>query len=48
MLTTIKQHSRKQKPPWLKRRLPTGPDFEQVKTLVNKGGLHTVCQEAKC
>ena len=48
MFTTIKQHSRKQKPPWLKRRLPTGPDFEQVKTLVNKGGLHTVCQEAKC
>jgi lipoyl synthase len=48
MLTTIKQHSRKQKPLWLKRRLPTGPDFEQVKALVNKGGLHTVCQEAKC
>jgi len=48
MLTTIKQHSRKQKPPWLKRRLPTGPDFERVKALINKGGLHTVCQEAKC
>ena len=37
-----------QKPPWLKRRLPTGPDFERVKALINKGGLHTVCQEAKC
>jgi len=48
MLTTKKQNNRVQKPSWLKRRLPTGPDFEQVKTLVNKGGLHTVCQEAKC
>jgi len=48
MITTIKQHSRVQKPSWLKRRLPTGPDFEQVKALINKGGLHTVCQEAKC
>ncbi len=36
------------KPPWLKRRLPTGPDYEQVKSLVKDGGLHTVCQEAKC
>jgi len=37
-----------QKPSWLKRRLPTGPDYERVKALINKGGLHTVCQEAKC
>ncbi|MGO9376079.1 MAG: lipoyl synthase [Syntrophobacteraceae bacterium] len=36
------------KPHWLKRRLPTGPDYEQVKSLVKDGGLHTVCQEAKC
>ena len=48
MITTIKQNDRVQKPPWLKRRLPTGPDFERVKALINKGGLHTVCQEAKC
>ncbi|MDY6793549.1 MAG: lipoyl synthase [Thermodesulfobacteriota bacterium] len=48
MLTTIKQHKRKQKPPWLKRHLPTGPDYEQIKALITKGGLHTVCQEAKC
>jgi len=48
MLTTIKQNSRVQKPSWLKRRLPTGSDYERVKTLINKDGLHTVCQEAKC
>jgi len=44
----IQPKVRIQKPPWLKRRLPTGPDFERVKALINKGGLHTVCQEAKC
>ncbi len=36
------------KPPWLKKRLPSGPDFESVKVVINKSRLHTVCQEAKC
>ena len=36
------------KPPWLKRRLPTGPAYESVRALLKKGGLHTVCQEAQC
>lgn len=36
------------KPPWLKRRLPSGPDYEHIRALVSKGQLHTVCQEAKC
>ncbi len=36
------------KPVWLRRRLPTGPDYGQVRSLINKGQLHTVCQEAKC
>jgi lipoic acid synthetase len=38
----------KQKPPWLKRRLPTGPSYESVRQLIKKSRLHTVCQEAKC
>jgi lipoate synthase len=37
-----------QKPDWLKRRLPTGPAFEQIKGLIGRDRLHTVCQEAKC
>jgi lipoic acid synthetase len=37
-----------QKPPWLRRRLPTGPVYEQVRSLLQKGCLHTVCQEARC
>ena len=39
---------RTKKPEWLRRRLPTGPDFEHIRKLVDKGQLHTVCQEAKC
>ena len=36
------------KPAWLKRRLPSGPEYEQVRNLLNEVRLHTVCQEAKC
>lgn len=36
------------KPHWLKRSLPTGPAYENVRSLLNKSRLHTVCQEAKC
>lgn len=38
----------KAKPKWLKRKLPTGPEFERVRGLLRNGRLHTVCQEAKC
>ena len=37
-----------QKPDWLRRRLPTGPEFEKVRGMLQKDRLHTVCQEAKC
>ena len=36
------------KPGWLKKRLPTGPAYENVKNLIGKDRLHTVCQEARC
>lgn len=36
------------KPPWLTRRLPTAPEYEEIRTLIRKGRLHTVCQEAQC
>ena len=37
-----------QKPRWLKKRLPTGPEYEKVKQLIDEDRLHTVCQEARC
>ena len=36
------------KPDWLKRRLPTGETFNQIREIIEAGRLHTVCQEAKC
>lgn len=39
---------RAQKPPWLRRRLPSGPTFEQTRRRMRRSRLHTVCQEAQC
>jgi lipoic acid synthetase len=36
------------KPPWLKMKMPAGPDYQRLLTLVNEQNLHTVCQSAKC
>jgi lipoyl synthase len=36
------------KPPWIKTRLRTGPEYTALKQLVRREGLHTVCEEAGC
>ena len=36
------------RPDWLKVKLPTGDNYSDVKTLMRKQKLHTVCEEAKC
>lgn len=36
------------KPSWLKRRLPSGPEFERTRRRIQQQNLHTVCQEAQC
>ncbi|CAG35025.1 lipoyl synthase [Desulfotalea psychrophila] len=36
------------KPKWLRRSLPTGPEYEKIRTLLKGSGLTTVCQEAQC
>lgn len=36
------------KPKWLKRSLPTGPEYEKMRQLLKNNHLHTVCQEAQC
>lgn len=38
----------KRRPDWLKVRLPTGPEYQEVRELVESHALHTVCQEARC
>ncbi len=36
------------KPPWIKTRLRMGPQYAELKNLVRREGLHTVCEEAGC
>ncbi len=36
------------KPPWLKVKLPTGETHREVSELIQRQGLHTVCQSAHC
>lgn len=36
------------KPPWIKVQARMGPEFTQLRGLVQREGLHTVCQEAGC
>src|ERR1700730_5145639 len=36
------------KPPWIKTRARMGPEYTELKTLVRREGLHTVCEEAGC
>jgi lipoyl synthase len=36
------------KPPWLKVRLQTGPNYQELKGIMRGRSLHTVCEEAMC
>lgn len=36
------------KPPWIKTRARMGPEYSELKNLVRREGLHTVCEEAGC
>src|SRR5258708_17868149 len=35
-------------PPWIKVKAAMGPQFTHLRGLVQREGLHTVCQEAGC
>lgn len=39
---------RRQKPDWLKIKLPTGFNYRQVKQIVEGNQLHTICSSGKC
>jgi lipoyl synthase len=36
------------KPEWIKTRAKMGPEYTELRALVKREGLHTVCQEAGC
>src|SRR5687768_4139728 len=36
------------KPPWIKTKATMGPEYTELKSLVKREGLHTVCESAGC
>jgi lipoic acid synthetase len=45
---TIYYMERRQKPGWLKIKLPTGSNYRQVKQIVEGNHLHTICSSGRC
>lgn len=39
---------RKRKPKWIRAKLPGGGQYGELRSLVDRHALHTVCEEAKC
>ena len=35
-------------PPWIRARVPSGPNYTELKRLMRDLELHTVCEEAQC
>ncbi len=44
----IKEIPRTPKPDWLKVRVPAGENFSNIRSIIDKHKLHTVCGEARC
>lgn len=45
---TVKKTIHKRLPPWLKRDVGKSENVASIKRILRRGGLHTVCEEAKC
>ena len=39
---------RRKKPDWLRVKLPTGPEYKKVRTIVDSNKLHTICESGNC
>ena len=39
---------RRKKPDWLRVKLPTGPEYRKVRTIVDANKLHTICESGNC
>jgi lipoic acid synthetase len=44
----LEKKKRVKKPTWLRAKLPSGPEYGNVRGIVDKNQLHTVCQSAQC
>ena len=44
----VQARLRGRKPPWLRAKLPGGPGYQRLRTIIDEHKLHTVCESAKC
>ena len=42
------KQARRKKPDWLRVKLPIGPNYKKVRSLVDEYELHTICQSGNC
>ncbi|HEX7009638.1 MAG TPA: lipoyl synthase, partial [Phycisphaeraceae bacterium] len=42
------QFVKRRKPDWLRARLPGGPGYQRLRSIIDEHSLHTVCESAKC
>ncbi|MEL6972978.1 MAG: lipoyl synthase [Bacteroidota bacterium] len=42
------KQARRKKPDWLRVKLPIGPNYKKVRSLVDEYDLHTICQSGSC
>ncbi len=42
------KEKRRKKPDWLRVKLPIGPNYKKVRSLVDEYDLHTICQSGNC
>ena len=47
-IASVQPQAIKQKPPWLRIKLHNNPRVNEMRVLIKKQKLHTVCEEAKC
>ncbi|MDO7575785.1 MAG: lipoyl synthase, partial [Flavobacteriaceae bacterium] len=47
-ITTTKDKPKAGKPKWLRVKLPTGQKYTQLRSLVDKYDLHTICTSGSC
>jgi len=46
--TIIEERKFQRKPDWLRVKLPTGKEYAQVREIVSKHKLHTICESGNC
>ncbi len=47
-LPVVEKTANKRKPEWLRVKLPIGPEYAQVRRIVDQHKLHTICESGNC